>query len=218
MFSKFGTQWMVACMSKRKVKLRKDLNADALFSSVRTSFERIPDHRIGDIEIPLADALMSAFAMFSLKDPSLLAFEERQSGDTNLKTVYKIGAIPSDSQMRTILDGVDPDCIGPIFKHVFGQLQRGKVLEKMVFMNGCYLLSVDGTGYFSSNTVHCDQCSMKINSKTGEITYYHQMLGAAIVHPEFREVIPLAPEPIIKQDGETKNDCERNAGKRFLRN
>ena len=66
---------MVACMSKRKVKLRKDLNADALFSRVRTSFERISDHRIGDIEIPLADALTSAFAMFSLKDPSLLAWK-----------------------------------------------------------------------------------------------------------------------------------------------
>ena len=91
-----------------------------------------------------------------------------------------------------------------------------KVLEKMVFMNGCYLLSVDGTGYFSSNTVHCDHCSIKINSKTGKITYYHQMLCAAIVHPDFREVIPLAPEPIIKQDGGTKNDCERNAGKRFF--
>ena len=42
------------------------------------------------------------------------------------------------------------------------------------------------------------------------------MLGAAIVHPEFRKVIPLAPEPIIKQDGETNDDCERNASKHFL--
>jgi len=42
------------------------------------------------------------------------------------------------------------------------------------------------------------------------------MLGAVIVHPDIREVIPLAPEPIIKQDVETKNDSERNASKRFL--
>ena len=42
------------------------------------------------------------------------------------------------------------------------------------------------------------------------------MLGAAIVHPDFREVISLCPEMIIKQDGESKNDCERNAAKRFL--
>jgi len=207
---------MVVRMSKTKIKLRKYLNADVLFSLVRSGFEEIKDHRSNNIKIPLADALMSAFAMFSLKDPSLLAFEERRSEDTNLKTIYKVDTVPCDSQMRTILDGVDPDDIEPLFSDIFRQLQRGKALEKMVFMNGCYLLSIDGTGYFSSNTVHCDSCSMKTNSKTGEITYYHQMLGAAIVHPDFREVIPLAPEPIIKQDGETKNDCERNASKRFF--
>lgn len=55
-----------------------------------------------------------------------------------------------------------------------------------------------------------------MNSRTGVITYHHQMLGAAIVHPDSREVVPLAPEPIIKQDGTTKNDCERNACKRLL--
>ena len=203
-------------MSKTKVKLRKYLNADALFSLVRSGFEKIKDHRSGDIKISLTDALMSAFAMFSLKDPSMLAFEERRSKDTNLKTVYKMNKVPCDTQMRTILDEVEPADIEPLFSEVFRQLQRGKALEKMVFMNGCYLLSIDGTGYFSSNTVHCDFCSVKTNSKTGEITYYHQMLGAAIVHPDHREVIPLAPEPIIKQDGETKNDCERNAGKRFF--
>ena len=159
---------------------------------------------------------MSAFAMFSLKDPSLLAFEERRSEDTNLKTIYKIDAVPCDTQMRTILDGVDPSDIEPLFSDIFRQLQRGKALRDMVFMDGCYLLSVDGTGYFSSNTVHCGSCSVKTNSRTGEITYYHQMLGAAIVHPDHREVIPLAPEPIIKQDGETKNDCECNASKRFF--
>ncbi|MBE9593057.1 MAG: hypothetical protein IMF19_06225 [Proteobacteria bacterium] len=64
-----------------------------------------------------------------------------------MKTVYKVDTVPCDTQMRTILDGVDPDCIGSIFKLIFGQLQRGKVLEKMVFMDGYYLLSVDGTGY-----------------------------------------------------------------------
>jgi hypothetical protein len=42
------------------------------------------------------------------------------------------------------------------------------------------------------------------------------MLAGAIVHPDMATVIPVAPEPIIKQDGETKNDCERNAAKRFM--
>ena len=91
---------------------------------------------------------MSGFAMFSLKDPSLLAFEARQSENTNLKPIYKINNVLCDTQMRTILDEVDPADIEPSFNHIFHKLQCGKVLEPMVFMNGCYLISIDGTGYF----------------------------------------------------------------------
>jgi hypothetical protein len=79
------------------------------------------------------------------------------------------------------------------------------------------LLSLDGTGYFSSTSIHCDSCLEKVNQQTGEVTYQHQMLAAVLIHPDHREVIPLAPEPIEKQDGSEKNDCERNAAKRLLR-
>ena len=85
----------------------------------------------------------------------------------------------------------------------------------MVFLDGHYLVALDGTGYFSSPTIHCDSCLHK-EHRNGSVTYYHQILGAAIIHPDFREVIPLMPEPIVKQDGTEKNDCERNAAKRFI--
>jgi hypothetical protein len=196
-------------------KTRRNLSADGLFRTLQSGFERIPDHRPRP-SIPLRDALLSAFAMFSLKDPSLLAFDKRRA-DANLKSLYGIGQIPSDTRMREILDPVDPQQLRPLFNDVFRDLQRGKALEQFVFHEGCYLLALDGTGYFSSPTVHCNSCLQKVNSRTGEVTYSHQMLGAVLVHPDFREVIPLAPEPIIKQDGTTKNDCERNAAKRLLR-
>lgn len=200
-----------------KIKLRKYLNADALFSTLRNGFDKIDDHRKGKVEISLTDALMSGFAVFSLKDPSLLAFDERRrKGPLNLMTIYGIGKIPCDTSMRDILDGVDPNDLRPLFKDAFRQLQRGKVLEKMTFMEGCYLLNLDGTGYFSSHVRHNPACMEKVRRSTGEITYYLQMLGAAIVHPDHKEVIPLCPEMIIKQDGTKKNDCERNAAKRFL--
>jgi hypothetical protein len=51
----------------------------------------------------------------------------------------------------------------------------------------------------------------------GKTQYHHQAVAAVLTHPETREVIPLAVEPIIKQDGESKNDCERNATSRLLR-
>jgi hypothetical protein len=196
-------------------KARKHLAADALFRLVRTGFSKIPDPRPPDTEISLADALMSGFALFSLKSPSLLAFDEKRA-DGNLGTIYGIARVPCDTYMREVLDPVSPAALRPVFKRVFAQLQRGKALEPLVFLDGCYLLALDGTGYFSSPTIHCASCLEKVQQKTGAVTYSHQLLGAALIHPDFREVIPLMPEPIIKQDGTTKNDCERTAAKRFI--
>ncbi|MEE4252528.1 MAG: hypothetical protein V2I50_00635 [Desulfuromusa sp.] len=71
----------------KQVKLRKHLNADALFHSLRDSFGKIKDHRSKNAVIPLPDVLMSAFAMFSLKDQSLLSFDKRRKqGGHNLRT------------------------------------------------------------------------------------------------------------------------------------
>lgn len=195
-------------------KMRKHLCADALFGSVRTAFAAITDHRKSDTDISLSDALMAAFAMFSLKSPSLLAFDKERVED-NLQRVYGIKRVPCDTSMREILDPLKPEALRSAFQQVFRQLQRGKALEEMVFVEGHYLLALDGTGYFSSKTIHCDSCLEK-HHRNGTITYSHQMLGAALIHPEKREVIPLMPEPIVKQDGTEKNDCERNAAKRFI--
>jgi hypothetical protein len=192
------------------------LSADRLFALVRTGFEQVSDHRAKNIQITMADALMSGFAMFSLKDPSLLSFEERRETDSNLKSIYGIEKAPGDTQMRTILDEVEPEGIRPVFPRVYRELERSGELRKFVFLEGSYLASLDGTGYFSSKEIYCASCMQKENKKTGEVTYYHQMVGGVIIHPNCREVIALMPEPIVKRDGKRKNDCERNATKRFL--
>jgi hypothetical protein len=195
-------------------KVRKHLSADALFRLVHTGFDNIPDDRPADVDIALPDVLMSAFAMFSLKAPSLLAFDkERVEG--NLHTIYGIQRVPCDTYMREILDPVSPKCLRPVFTSVFRQLQRGKALESLTFLDGHYLLALDGTEYFSSKTIHCASCLHRVH-RHGSITYAHQLLGAAIIHPDQRAVIPLMPEPIVNRDGTDKNDCERNAAKRFV--
>jgi hypothetical protein len=198
-------------------KARKDLSADSLFRRLRSGFDDIPDPRAGEVEILLADALMATFAMFSLKDPSLLAFDERRHNpNDNFRTIYGINRVPCDTQMRAILDAVDPDDLRPLFGDVFRRLQRGKALEPFVYLDGHYLVSLDGTTYFSSTKVHCSSCLEK-HHRGGGVTYSHQLLGATLVHPDLKEVIALAPEPIINPDGHTKNDCERNATRRWLK-
>ena len=192
---------------------RRHLHFDALIKLVRERFETIPDPRRCPT-FSLADTLMAGLAMFSLKDPSLLAFQ-RRARDHNLGSVFGLQAVPSDTQMREILDPVDPLQLRPLFTDIFRQLQRAKVLEDYVFLDGRYLVALDGVEYFCSKKVHCPHCMTRHHSN-GTVSYYHQMLGAVIVHPDFKEVIPLAPEPIQNQDGHNKNDCERNGARRWL--
>jgi hypothetical protein len=197
-------------------KERRHLSPDTLYDLVRSEFRNVPDHRADSAEISLGDALMAGYAVFALKDPSLLAFDKRRATDeVNLKSLFGMKQIPCDTQMRAILDDVDPENLRTLFASVFRRLQRGKALERFLFFQGRYLMALDGTSYFSSEKIHCSSCLEK-KSRNGNIAYSHQMLGAALVHPDLREVIPLCPEPIIKQDGDTKNDCERNASRRFL--
>lgn len=115
-------------MSKVAPKSRKHLSADALFRLVRNGCADIPDHRDESTDIPLSDALTSAFAMFSLKWPSLLAYDEKRTED-NLRSLYGLERAPSDSAMREIIDPVSPESMRPLFKSVFRKLQRGKALK-----------------------------------------------------------------------------------------
>lgn len=199
------------------------LSAKGLLGKAREVFQKInkpPTGRKGNLKsIEIADCCMSALAMFKLKFPSMLQFDKGQQEKPikqNIQNLFKVKQVPCDTYMRERLDVIKPKEIRPAFRAIFAALQRGKALEKYVFLDGKYLLLSDGTGYFSSEKVRCKNCCVK-HHKNGSTTYYHQFLGAVIAHPEYKEVIPLCPEPIMKSDGMTKNDCERNASERLLR-
>jgi len=203
-----------------EINIRKNLCADSLISTIYNHFKRIPDPREFNTKssILFTDILMSGLAIFSLKFPSLLQYDQnRKTLDQNLLNLFHINQPPSDTYLRERLDELDPSIIRPVFKKIFSELQRGKCLERFEFLDGYYLIALDGTGLFSSGTICCPQCCEK-EYKDGSVTYYHQMLGACIVHPDQANVIPLCPENIQNNDGSAKNDCERNASKRFIEN
>lgn len=191
---------------------------DYLVSKVHDSVVQIADHRKTTPVYPLSDVLMSSFAMFSLKDPSVLSFVENypERAD-NLEAVYHIKNIPSDNGMRGILDPVNPDDLLPVFQSLMADdLVSSTVDSHKSFptLGGYVGIAVDGTGYFCSNTISCPHCLVK-KRKSGE-EYYHQLAGACVVHPDKKTVFPVFGEPITKQDGATKNDCEYNAFKRLV--
>ncbi len=196
---------------------RKFLCPDALFSVIRNSFLDISYPRGNNTTFSLQDVAMSAFAMFSLKDASLLQFDERRkSAAGNLRNLYGIQSVPSDTQLRSLLDPVSPSAFRRSFTEIFALLQRGKVLESRAFLDGHYLVSGDGSGFFYSEALSNDQCQVKRRNSNKKTGYYQSFYAACLVHPDFSTVIPFAPEFMVQQDGSSKNDCERNASKRFL--
>ncbi len=160
---------------------------------------------------------MSGLAMFSLKDGSLLEFDQHRNDQVrrhNLSTLFGIDQAPCDTQMRTVLDQVNPEHLRAVFRIIHQELQRQGILEDYRFL-GKYLVSIDGTGVFSSGNVCCPDCCIK-QHRDGREEYYHQLLGAVMVHPDRSTVLPFCPEAITRQDGHAKNDCEHNASKRLI--
>ena len=178
-------------------------------------FAHLPDHRRVNRSYRLADVLRSAFAMFSLKSPSLLSFKEQtKQEEKNLKAIYHIQSIPSDTQMRTALDPLDPTPLRAIFPRFYSELNRAGVIKEYEYWKGHVIISIDGVEHFSSTKVHCDHCTTRTH-RNGETSYHHAGLAAVLVHPDQEEVFTLDFEPILNADGAKKNDCERNAAKRL---
>lgn len=196
---------------------KKHLSFSALREALSDQFAKVVDWRQSEkVDYTLHDCLMSGFAMMLFQDPSLLSFQQRMQDriqNNNLQTLFKVGAIAKDSQMRSNLDQVCPQDIEPVFDNYVNRLQRGKQLAQYQFLGG-YLVPLDGSQYFSSKTIHCTHCLTE--SSKGKIRYSHKILQAAIVYPGKRQVLPLAPEFITNRDGTKKQDCEINAAKRWI--
>jgi len=170
----------------------------------------------GKTEHCLHDVAMSGLAMMFFQDPSLLQFQKRMEEvkqTSNLKSLFSVSSVPKDTCMREVLDEIDPDHIKPAFTDFFFELQRGKYIEQYRVLKDSYIVSVDGSGYFSSSTIHCPGCLRK---KGKETLFEHHIVQAALMHPEKRQVIPLSPEEVTNTDGQDKQDCEINAGKRLI--
>jgi hypothetical protein len=204
---------------------RKKLSMKGLLELTRVEFSKI-QNGVGERNgksaqgITRTDCLMSAMAMFGLKYESLLQFDNGR-GDVSIKknisNLYGVLKVPCDTYLRERLDSVNPTDLRPAFKAIFNEIQRGKGLDEYQYLDGHYLVSGDGTGLFESKSVHCDKCCEK-EHRDGTKSYYHWSYGAAIVHPDKKTVIPLAPEQIMRGDGSDKNDCELNALKRLIVN
>jgi hypothetical protein len=190
-----------------------------LVEHLRTTVERFPDARTGKERVySMADAALGAFSVFFTQSPSFLDFQrtlQLAKGCNNALTLFGLTQIPSDNQIRNLLDPVPPETVFPVFSAVVEALHAGDHLQSFRAFNDDLLVAMDGTQYFSSNKIHCPQCSISAHAN-GTTTYSHHVITPVIVAPQNPQVLPLEPEFIAPQDGHRKQDCENAAAKRWL--
>jgi hypothetical protein len=136
-------------------------------------------------------------------------------GCSNAQSLFGMTRTPSDNQIRNLLDPVAPSTLFPIFSYAVDVLHESGHLQAYRSINGDLLMALDGTQYFASSKIHCNNCNVT-RHKNGTITYSHSAITPVIVAPSNPRVIPLEPEFITLQDGHEKQDCENAAAKRWL--
>lgn len=117
--------------------------------------------------------------------------------------------MPIAETMDDLLKQVDPIGLNSLRKEMVVSLIRAKRLD-LCRWGDYWLLAVDATGIYTSKKRHCPHCLTKKNSKTGEITYSHNVLEFKLVSP-CGLAISIYSEFIINQDGDSKQDSETKA-------
>jgi hypothetical protein len=190
-----------------------------LVGSLRRTLGRLTDRRTGDnARYPMADIGLSAFSVFFTQSPSFLSAQktmEQAKGRSNAQSLFQVEQIPCDNHIRQTLDPVAPEELFGLYDEVLESLWQGGALTGWRGIGDNLLVALDGTWYFSSQKIHCPNCSC-LEHKSGEKTYYHSAITPVIVAPDQPHAIPLRPEFITPQDGHTKQDCEIAAAKRWL--
>lgn len=198
-----------------------ELSFSGIAEQLRATFSAFPDRRkLGNnTRYTLEDAGLSAFSVFFMQCASFLEYQRRMAenqGRSNAQTLFGVHQIPCDNQIRHLLDAVPPSALHPAYQYLFTGLQQSDYLKRWRVPEAGYLLVLDGTQHFSSAHVHCDHCLTRTQSD-GSVTYSHQVLTPILAAPGISSVIPLPPEFISRQDGQVKQDCERNAAHRWVK-
>lgn len=191
---------------------------DWMVKQLRTTFARLPDYRQGqNTTYTIQDAAVGAFSVFFMQSPSFLAHQrdmQRKQGRNNAASLFGVAQLPSDPQIRNLLDPIAPEHLRAAYWAIYEALQGGGYLRQHVGHKQTLLIALDGTYYFSSQQIHCQNCT--VHTHGDQTRYSHTAVTPVLVAPGQSAVLPLEPEFILPQDGSEKQDCEQQAVKRWL--
>jgi hypothetical protein len=199
------------------------LTFEAVVALLSRTFEKHPDTRDpARIKYPMREAALSAFAIFFFQHPSLLQFQHKlkqRRGRCNLETIFGVKDVPTDSQLRDILDSTPSEPLRRLLAVIFNRFRRsGWALQfrtSDAVGKRFYPVAINGTDYFSSYEINCSSC-LRRSSTDGRISFRHSILSATLVKPRSHQILPIDAEPILNSDGSQKQVCEMLAGNRLV--
>lgn len=205
----------------------KSLTLEAIVELLTDRFSAMADARaVEQLRYSLPDTVMSGFALMFFQHPSLLQFQramERKRQRCNLQTIFGVHDVPSDTQMREILDGVESEALREVLPLLWEKVRRAgwggrftTTLPSGQHPGAYYTVALDGSEYFRSTQVQCLHCLRQPDSK-GRVHYSHLIVGATVVRAGSHQVLPLDVEEVRNATAEsTPQDCELTASKRLI--
>ncbi len=187
---------------------------------LQEGIEKIKDPRgkSNATKFKISDVMLSAFSMFFMQSQSFLEYQRQlqsRSGRDNIQSIFGVEKIPSDPQIRNILDLICATSLSIVFEKIYQFLQLGNHLKRYERLGENLLICLDGTEYHSSSKISCECCNTR-NHSNGKVIYSHTAILPVIAAPNCAEVISLPPEFVTPQDGYEKQDCETAAAKRWI--
>lgn len=200
--------------------MTKSLTLKSIIEGFHSRWGDAPDGRKpnNNTRYEVIDAVLSALSVFFMQSGSFLAHQrllQSKKGRNNATSLFKIEAIPSDQQIRNLLDPIPAQYFQADFWRIWDELNHHKQILKFRGDLGSYLVAFDGVTHFSSEKISCPEC-LKREDKQGVEHFYHSAITPVLVKPGSAQVLALPPEFIVPQDGHEKQDCERTAVKRWL--
>ena len=202
-----------------------------LLDRFRQAAAALPDSRRGKNQrYSLVDAASCALATFFFQSPSFLDFQRRmqeQTARSNCHSLFAVSKIPSDNGIRNLLDGHDPALFADLFPLCLDTVREHGGLDPFLRLDDRLLIALDGIQFQCSDSIHCEQCSTRHVGKQKTQQFFHTMLSATVVADGHNRVLPLPPLFVQPQhdpsaqcpeltEEQRKQDCERNAAKRWL--
>src|SRR5712692_3876537 len=205
----------------------KSLTLETIVDLLATTCDTLEEPRAADqLTYRLHDTLLSGFALMFFQHPSLLQFQramQQKRRRCNLQTIFGVQEVPSDTQMREILDGVEPEPLRAVLPQLCEKVRRAgwggrftTTLPGGQHQGTYYTVALDGSEYFHSTTIQCPHCLRQPDPK-GRVHYSHLVVGATLVRAGSHQVLPIDAEEVRNPTAESQpQDCELTAGKRVI--